>query len=217
MRNILLVIVFTLFIHFSFAQKLIGEATVTYNVSMQKKSDGNPVQSLTASYMLNLKGGMSRSDFSSTLGTESAIFNNKIQEGAIIKSYGAQKLLIKMNANDWEDRSSHFKNIPFSVEKETKVIMGVTCSKAVAQTSKGDLVTVYYDPETQCSNKDFSLAFTNINGLPMQIIRSGTDVTYEYTISKISYEIVPTATFTIPQTGFRVLDYSEAKKMGQWK
>jgi hypothetical protein len=63
------------------------------------------------------------------------------------------------------------------------------------------------------NNRSYNNAFAQLPGLPVQYeIQSG-DISFKYTLSKISYDAVPFAKFDAPKTGFRVMTYEENQQL----
>lgn len=212
MSRILLLFTLAFTTLFANAQKTLNEATLTYNVTVKKSETGRDVTNVsTALYKLFIKGNSSRSDFSNKMGVESTIYNSKTEKGVILKAYGAQQLMINLTKEDWIDYNKKFKSLDFTIENSSKNIGGFICKKATAILNKDESIVVYFDPEIQLSNKDFTISFANIQGLPIQFQRIYSGLTYEYTLNDINYDGVSPVTFEYPKSGYRVLTYSEAQ------
>ncbi len=162
---------------------------------------------------LYLRQDMSRSEMKSTLGTEATVFNNATGNGFILKEYSGQKLMITMNAANWNQKNKTNDNLSFTVSNETVTIGNYTCKKATATMADGKLFTVYYDPSVVISNKKYNNAFSKLNGLPVQYeIQSG-NLTFKYTLKSLTDEPVPASRFEAPKSGFRVMTYEENQQL----
>ncbi len=214
MKYIIIIALFILTSVQANAQKAIFEATLKYTISVRKTDnvkDSKPLQ--TATYNLFIKGDLSRSDFNSGVGMETAIYNTKTEKGIILKEYSAQKLMINLNKEDWLNQNQLLRNLKFNYEKEQKSINGVMCKKANASLDNGESLIVYYDPSLKLNNNEYSIALPNIPGLPIQFQRGMSGMTFEYTLSNINYEMVATNTFDYPKSGYRILTYKEAQSL----
>ncbi len=85
------------------AQKVLSEGTLTYDVSVQTGSAEPKLADMFdgAKATVYLKGSHSRSELSSTLGTSTTIFDSKDGVGVVLREYGSQKILIKLNRDNW--------------------------------------------------------------------------------------------------------------------
>ena len=79
-----------------FAQKTISEGTIIYEISLQSRNKEIKLAEgfAGATSTRYLKGGLSRTDMKTALGTETTIYNSKTGNAAILKEYSGQKLMI---------------------------------------------------------------------------------------------------------------------------
>ena len=210
------ILLFNFFSLSSYAQKIITDGTLKYNISI--KSTGNsavPKSFQGATYNLYLKGNLSRSDFNNGLGIESSIFDGKNGKGLIIKEYSGQKLMINLIRDNWLSQNQVFQNLKFNIGTEEKKINGFVCKRATANLQNGELLTVYFNPDLLLSNKDYNTAFPGVPGLPVQFTRQQGSFIFEYNLNSINYDVVSSVTFEYPKSGYRVLSYEEAQKLNK--
>ncbi|MEO5891191.1 MAG: hypothetical protein ABIQ31_13100 [Ferruginibacter sp.] len=197
----------------SFAQKTISEGTATYDIEVQPK--GNAPKTTGglngAKTTVYLKGGLSRTDITSTLGTETTLYNAKTGTAAILKEYSGQKLMITLTKENWQSTNKKFDGVNFVTTAETKVIEGYNCKRAVAKLSDGSSVSVYYTPDLVPMNKEYSQAFKNLPGFPMEYEFETDKRVIKYLLSKIDFSPLPTSKFDFPKSGYRVMTYDENK------
>ncbi|RYY70904.1 MAG: hypothetical protein EOO13_04975 [Chitinophagaceae bacterium] len=197
------------------AQKQLTEGVLQYNISIvSPKSETPTLNSLNGAVLsVYLKPTISRTEMKSTLGTESTVFDNRADNGFILKEYSGQKLMISMTGNNWDQKNKAYEDLNFTVTGETATISGYQCKKATATLADGKVFTVYFDPSVTISNKKYNNAFSKLPGLPVQYeIQSG-NLSFKYTLSNLSYEAVPAAKFEAPKTGFRVMTYEENQQL----
>lgn len=195
------------------AQKIINEATLTYKVEIKNSTTNQPVQNSNANqYVIYIKGLSSRSDLITSMGSESAVYDSKKSSGYIAKSYSGQKLLINLTKAEWFIQNAIFQQLKFNVTSETKSISGYECNKAISKLVTGETIIVYFEPNIELSNQDYTLAFPELNGLPIVIERESKGSTITYTLSDIMYDNVTSNLFEISQKNYRVMNYEDAKK-----
>lgn len=197
----------------TYAQKTISEGTITYDILVQSKNNGTKASSGLngANTTIYLKGGLSRTDMSSSLGTETTIYNAKLGNAAILKEYSGQKLMITLTKENWEARNKKFDGITFENAAETKVIEGYNCKRAFAKLKDGSSISVYYTPDLIAMNKEYSQAFKNLSGFPMEYEVETEKLIFKYSISKIDFSPVPASKFEFPKSGYRIMTYDENK------
>ncbi len=102
----------------SHAQKALSEVTLHYKISIEPVNDKSSTsRSLDgADLSVYIRGTASRTDMTSSLGTESSIFNTKTGNGFILKEYSGQKLMITLNKDNWAQKNKNFQNMKFNIE-----------------------------------------------------------------------------------------------------
>ena len=90
-----------------FAQKTISEGTIIYEISLQPRNKEIKLDEgfAGATSTRYLKGGLSRIDMKTALGTETTIYNSKTGNAAILKEYSGQKLMILLTKLNWEEKN----------------------------------------------------------------------------------------------------------------
>jgi len=158
-----------------------------------------------------LKGNMSRSEMSSALFSSATIHDSKTGTAVVLREVSGQKLLIRMSADDWQEKNARYKGITFNNTGETKEIAGYKCIKAEAKMSDGSTFTVYYTPDIIPENKEYDYHFRDLNGLPLEYELTQRNLNIRYTVSKINMNPVAASKFDIPTSGYREMTYEESK------
>lgn len=198
----------------SYAQKTISEGTITYDILIQPKNDEakGAASGLTgAKTIIYLKGGLHRTDMTSSLGTEITIYNAKVGNAAILKEYSGQKLMITLTKENWESKNKKFEGISFEQATETKVIKGYNCKRAFAKLKDGSAISVYYTPDLIPINKDYSQLFKNLPGLPMEYELETKKLIFKYNLTQIDFSPLQASKFDFPKSGYRIMTYDENK------
>ena len=196
-----------------FAQKRITEGVISYDIVVST-SDTNPSMANMfdgATSIVYLKGYYSRFERVSSLGVESTIIDTKNGKITVLKEYGDQKYMITMTNDNWKDANKKYNDIAFTYVEEYKDIAGYKCQKAIGKMSDGTIINVFFAKDLVTDNRDFEYAYKSLPGLAMQYETTIGSLKVTYTVSKVSFNIVPSTKFDLPKSGFRVMTYEESK------
>lgn len=196
------------------AQRRVSELTLVYDTHIITGSDQPKMADAFdgATTTVYIKGNMSRTDMTSALFSSSTIHDSKTGEAVILREVSGQKLLIRMNADNWQEKNKRYQGIRFVKSGETKEIAGYNCNKAEARLIDGSSFTVFYTTDLIPENKEYDYMFRNLEGLPLEWELSQGKFTIKYTLSKINMNPVPVSKFDIPKSGYRELTYEESKQ-----
>ena len=186
------------------AQKSVSELTLVYDYSDSTQS---------AVHTVYIKGNKSRSEMTSPLFASTTLFDGNTGFGVILRDVNGQKLLIRMNPDNWTERNRMYDGIVFRNTNETREIAGYKCIKAIGQTKFGAVVTVYYTRDIIPENRQYDPLFRNLDGLPLEYELTSGNVHLKYRISRINLNPVPVSKFDVPGTGYREMKYEDSKKM----
>lgn len=196
------------------AQRRISELSLVYDARI---TTGNAEPRMAdafdgATTTIYLKGNMSRSEMVSALFSSTTIHDTRTGTAVVLREVSGQKLLIRMNAGDWQQKNSKYQGITFTNTSETKVIAGYHCIKAEARMGDGSSFTVYYTPEIVPENKEYDYHFRNLNGLPLEYELTQGNLNIRYTVSRINLNPIPASKFDIPSSGYREMSYDESTR-----
>ncbi len=91
------------------AQKRVGDLTLLYNsIITNSKDSGRKIVSTTAYF---LKGNLSRAEVNNSLFSSVTIYDSKAGSGVILREVNGQKLLIRMNEENWNQKNGRFLRI----------------------------------------------------------------------------------------------------------
>jgi GLPGLI family protein len=197
------------------AQKKITEGTIKYDIQVETNSKTPQMADMFdgATTTVYLKGNLSRSEMVSSLGTQATIIDRKTGKVAVVKQYGEQKYLVTMTPQNWKDANKKYDNISFTYFDEYKTIAGYKCQKAIGTLNDSFKTTylVYFTKELTSDNNDFEYAYKTLPGIAMEYETAIGNLKVKYTVSAINFNIVPSSTFDLPKSGYRVLTYEESK------
>jgi len=193
------------------AQKRIGELTLVYNYAVTTNPDVG--KQIIARATFYIKGNLSRAEVTSDLFSSTTIYDSKTRLGVILKEVNGQKLLIRMNGDNWDQKNKKFNGINFKKTSETKMIAGYSCNKANSSSADGFDITVFYTTEVIPENKAYDPLFKNLDGLPLEYEISKGNLRIKYILASINLNPVPASKFDIPTSGYREMTYEESRKL----
>jgi len=196
---------------FGSSQKRLGDLTVVYNSTITNTQDTSKKISSTTSFFI--KGSLSRSEVASNLFSSVTIYDSKTGSGVLLKEVNGQKLLIRMNEENWNQKNRRYANLNFTKTNESKSIAGYFCSQAKASTTDGFDITVFYTRDLIPENKLYDPPFKNLDGLPLEYELTKGNLHIKYSLVSINLNPVPASKFDIPTSGYRELTYEESLKM----
>jgi GLPGLI family protein len=186
------------------AQKSVSELTLIYDYSDSTQN---------ATHTVYIKGNKSRSEMSSPFFSSTTLFDSNTGFGVILREVNGQKLLIRMNPDNWTERNRMYDGIVYRNTSETREIAGYKCVKAVGQTKFGAVITVYYTREVVPENRQYDPMFRNLDGLPLEYELTSGKTHLRYRIARINLNPVPVSKFDVPSSGYREMNYDESKKV----
>jgi len=196
------------------SQKKVSELTITYNYTLTNNADPKAASnSLSATNTNYIKGNMSRSETVSQVFSSSTIYDDKTGFAVILREVNGQKLLIRLNPENWQDKNKRFQGLKFTNSQESKVIAGYKCEKAVATTADGFTITVFYTLDLIPENKNYDPEFKSLDGLPLEYEFTKGNLVIKYILASINLNPVPASRFDIPKSGYREMTYEESKKL----
>lgn len=191
------------------AQKKVSELTLVYDYSVLSagKSSENAI------HTVYIKGSKSRTEIANSLFSSTTIFDANTGFAVILKEVSGQKVLIRLNPDNWSERNRMYDGIVYKNTAETKDIAGYKCIKATGQTKSGAMITVYYTRDIVPENKDYEPPFRTLDGLPLEYELTSGEVKIRYRVSRINLNPVPASKFDLPTSGYREMNYEDSKKM----
>lgn len=219
MARYLVCIVFLFYVNTAGAQKLLSEGSIKYSISLKDAAQDTTLVSYFqgAVSTVYLKGSQSRTDIKTALGITTSIFNNKSKDGVLIREFQSQKLLIRMNPANWEEKNKKFIGIKYQLTGERKVINGYNCEKAIALLTDSSSFSVFFTKDIETENKSYDPQFMGLDGFPVVYESILGDLTIQFTLSQISFDPVPVQKFAIPTKGYREISYDESLETSRGK
>ena len=194
------------------AQKKVSEVMLSYDVLTS--SPQNPaVFAESAQYVVLLKGPLSRTELQARQFSTIYIQDARNHTAVALREISSQKILIRLNAENVQERDQKYRSLRFDYDAEKKVIAGYPCQKATAQLADGTLLEVYYTEDLIPVNKEYDPLFSQVPGLPLVWTLRQPRQLLQYRINKINLNPVPASRFDIPTSGYREMTYEESLQL----
>jgi len=121
--------------------------------------------------------------------------------------------MITATKENWAQKNQWNDNLKFTIDPAVTSIGGYDCKKATGTTQDGKTFVIYFTPDITIANRQYNNSFDQLPGLPVQYeIKSG-NLTFKYSLSKVSYEAVAASKFEEPKAGYRVMTYEENQQL----
>jgi hypothetical protein len=198
----------------SLGQKKVSELTLIYDYSVVRPDSSAKSPAENAIHTIYIKGKKCRSEISNSLFSSTTIYDGSTGFGVILKEVSGQKLLIRLNPENWTERSAQYEGIVYKNTTETKEIAGYKCIKAIGTSHSGATITVYYTRDLIPETREYDPYFRTLDGLPLEYEFANGKVRIRYRVSRMNFNPVPESKFDIPRSGYREMNYEESKKMG---
>ncbi|MEY4604319.1 MAG: hypothetical protein RIT43_1611 [Bacteroidota bacterium] len=128
-------------------------------------------------------------------------------------------MAIKSNNKDQKttDVDSVASNVEVTITKETKVIEGYTCKKAIVTDDEGDIANFWFTEEIIVSKKGQNSLSDDVPGFPMQFEINKGGMTMSMTVTKVETSLPKNSkelfSMTIPE-GYKEMTPEQMKQMG---
>jgi hypothetical protein len=194
------------------AQQTLSEGTIYFDVTVQTGVRDPQMADVFdgAKAMLSMRGPLSRSELRSALGQTVTIYDHRAGTGVVLREYGPQRLLIRMNRENWQQKNRKFEGIRFVYSNETKMIAGYPCERAEAVLKDGTTFTVYFTRKLVSENASYDPQFGGLPGTALQYEAVQGNMRIRYEATSVSFDPVPMQRFETPKSGYRIMTYEES-------
>jgi hypothetical protein len=196
------------------AQKTVSELTVFYENTIETKGDKPNVGALLngATTTTFIKGNNHRTDQVNSLGTSTTIYDSKTNSAVVLKEFGKQKILVRLNSKNLAESNKKYVGVTFTKGTETKIIAGYNCTVSTGKFNDGTTFTVYATKDIVPENKDYNAQFKDVDGLVLQYEFSAGTTKIITTATKVLLAPIAPTKFDIPKSGYREMTYEESIK-----
>ncbi len=201
-----------------YGQQTLSEGTIYFDVTVQTGERDPQMADVFdgAKAILSMRGPLSRSELRSALGQTVTIYDHRAGTGVVLREYGPQRLLIRMNREQWKHKNSKFEGIRFILGTDTKVVAGYPCEKAEAILRDSTRFTVYFTRKLMPENASYDPQFGGLPGTALEYEAMHGNMRIRYEATRVSFDPVPMQRFNAPNSGYRELSYEESiRKSGK--
>lgn len=194
------------------AQRVITEGIIQYNVTVVKGGDNASVANAFngATQTLLLKSNKARLDFKSPLRSQSTIYDAQTGNGFILKQSGNEKYLLELVGANWKKYHKKYDGIEYSKEESLKQLAGYTCKKASGKMADGSSIVAYYCPDLTVMAAGYDPLFASLPGVVLEYeITNPNGVTVNYQAQSVQMTMVNAAQFEMPKSGVKVLSFEQ--------
>lgn len=169
--------------------------------------------------IMYFKDNSFRNEMPSGMGTTITINNGPKKEFYLLMDMMGQKTAMKQTEEEMKKQleEAQVKDIKVTFEKETKVIAGYTCNKAMVNFTlegKAEQIECFYTPELpDIANNNTSPGFDQIKGFMMEYSLSMQGVKMKLTASKVRKEKVDAKLFDLPE-GYTIKTLEQIRNPG---
>ena len=204
----------------SFAQKSkkTFQGTITYDIKYTE-GDITPAQKaqLPTNLVVTVKNCKTKSEVIMGPVSQASITDGTTKSQIVLIDYMGTKYALKLTAQEIAEALSKITMPKLNITKETKVILGYTCKKAILTSTddEGTLSndTIYYTEDIGCADINFSTQFKEIPGTILEYSENDPQIKAKviYTVKEIKKSKISDNIFLIP-SDFKEMTKEEFKK-----
>jgi GLPGLI family protein len=193
------------------------EGVITYNISFP--NSGFTEQQLAMfpkTMVLSIKGGSSRNESSSSMGTMVEITNADQKFTVSLLNIMGKKLAIRKTMAELSKDLSQEAKPSVVLSPETKMIAGYSCKKAVITVEKNGKKTtfeIWYSPDLGGRESNFgNPVYQDIDGVLMEFTLQERNYTMKYSAASVEKKSIDDSQFQIP-ADYTLTTEQELKQM----
>ena len=189
--------------------RVIAECTIEYlQIKDSTIISENPVtQNSDVKKIVYIKANHSRVDVISEAIHQTVLYDQVTGEAVILRELGNNKFITKLDKTKWLSENEKFENATQDITNEEKIILGYKCNKVMFNYPSGVVATIYYTKEIIPSVKAYEYQFKEVAGMVLGYqISDAKKSSVNFIATKIDFSPVPTSVFTIPTSGYRLLN-----------
>ena len=210
-RIICLSLLVTIMFLKSYSQKIFNDGTVEYSISVAGSGSAMNDYFKDATMKLYLRGMQSRSDLKTAMGNTTTIYDNQSGNAVMLNEYGGQKILVRMNAEQYKQINKKYENPSIEQTSDAKVINGYKCVLTKIVFSDGKIFSIYNSTELNFHNNYYGIP-VKLNGFPLEYESEIGGIRVVYKAKSVDTNPVAAGIFDIPQAGYREMNFDEMPK-----
>lgn len=194
------------------AQPVFNDGQILYSINIVGSDNPTYVSYFKdATMKLYIRGMQTRTELKTALGNTITIYDKQTGNAVILNEYGDQKMMVKMNKEQFKLANKKYENPSIEYLSETKMIHGYKCSLTRVKFSNGNVFSVYYSVDLNFHNNYFGLP-VELKGFPLEYESEIGGVKVLYKAQSVSTGPVTAALFDLPTSGYREMKFEEMPK-----
>lgn len=194
--------------------KTLTEGIIIYDLKLDGAEElGMMAAMIPTELTVKFKGTKSRSEFATGMSETIAITDSKDYKSTVVLlDMMGNKYAMKVDEAKVTEQKANMPIYDVMETKETKIIAGYNCKKAVLvnQTTKEE-VTVYYTPEIPYAENSFNAEFSKVKGMPMEYVAKMSNFKITATVREVKKEKIDNSIFVAPAE-YKVVTQEELMK-----
>jgi hypothetical protein len=212
MTRLFFLFCFALILHSqSFSQKVYNDGTVEYSVSLVGSNATMNEYFKNATMKLYLRGMQTRSDLKTAMGNTVTIHDNNSGSAVMLNDYGGQKILVRMNSEQYKKMNKKYENPSLENTTVTKIINGYKCVLTKIKFPDGNIMSVFISSDLKFHNSYFGIP-VKLSGIPLEYESEIGGLKVVYKAVSVNTNPVAAGMFDVPTTGYREMKFEEMPK-----
>lgn len=199
------------------AKHNLSSGKIIFDISYpESHMDESTKANLPKESIMYFKNDKVKVEINMPMGKTTVISNNTTGDGIMLMNMMGNKMAVKMDKDDILKEKSSIGKATVSQTRESKVIAGYTCYKAVITipTKDGDKTfDAWYTHEIKAKNS-FSSQIEGVDGFMMEFINNQNGMNMKMTARSVEAIDITDSEFDIPE-GYEVKTMEDLKKMGR--
>lgn len=192
-----------------------GGFSIVYGVNVNSPGMDETIKSMMPEEMtMTFKGDMVRTEMVTPMTTSITIINSKKNEGTtLMEMFGnkiAMDLTEQLQAANGKTENS---DVKVEITKETKMIAGYKCTKAITRIKgNSEPVIVYFSEDLPMVKSQLTSSFSGIKGCLMEFSTDQGGIALKMTAKSVTVGNVPDSKFEVP-AGYQKMDAKDLQNM----
>ena len=193
----------------SFSQITYHDGAVQYEIITNGGKSAELLKNAT--FNIYIRGTQSKTELITPFGKTITYFDEKSGQAIQLNDYGNQRLMVKMNENEYRELNRRNDSVRIEKMPDKKNIAGFNCQRMNMVFKDGQSMMVYYSTDLifQSSFNGISL---KLPGFPLEYESDMGGVKVTYRAKQVSTRTVPASQFDINTDDYKEINYKEMRK-----
>lgn len=217
MKKILLLSSVFLFLSFGLKAQnkvLLEGFSVIYGVNVNTPGMNETIKSMMPKEMvITYKGDMVRTEMVTPMTTSITIIDTKKNKGTTLMEMFGNKIAMDLTDQLKSGQDIKASNVDIEITKETKMIAGYKCTKAITRVKdSAEPIVVYFTEELPMVKNQLTSSFSGINGCLLEFSTNQGGMALKMTAKTVSFGDISDNKFIVPE-GYQKMDAKDLQNM----